>query len=91
MSTSQLASKRTGAKMAYLLLQKCCQCAMDRAPTCCLNGLRLVFAGSHFTHGAEANYSPTEEESQAVAWGLNHARMFVLGCETLTIATDHKL
>ena len=76
--------------LGYLLLQKYCQCPMDRARTCCQNGWRLVFAGSRFTHGAEANYSLTEGENLAVAWSLNHARMFVQGCETLIIATDHK-
>ena len=63
---------------------------MDRAPTCCQNGWRQVFAGSCFTHGDEADFSPTVGESLAVAWSLNHARMFVQGCETLIIVTDHK-
>ena len=63
---------------------------MDRAPTCCQNGWRQVFAGSCFTHGDEADFSPTVGESLAVAWSLNHARMFVRGCETLIIVTDHK-
>ena len=76
--------------LGYLLLQKYCHCTMDRAPTCCWNGWRLVFAGSCFTHSTEANYSPTEGESLAVAWSLNHARTFVQGCETLIIATGHK-
>ncbi|MEO2242304.1 MAG: DDE-type integrase/transposase/recombinase, partial [Candidatus Poseidoniia archaeon] len=35
-------------------------------------------------------YSPTEGEALAVAWGLEHARMFVLGCEKLLVSTDHK-
>ena len=63
---------------------------MDRAPTCCRNGWRLVFAGSRFTHSAESNYSPTEGENVALVWSLNYARMFVLGCETPIIATDCK-
>ena len=62
--------------LGYLLLQKYCQCPMDRAPTFCQNSWRLFFVGSRFT--------------QVSAWSLNHARMFVLGCETLVTATDLK-
>ena len=62
--------------LSYFLLQKYCQCPMDRAQICCRNGWRLVFAGSCFTHGAEANYSHTGV-NLAVAWILNHARMSV--------------
>ena len=81
---------RSKGGLGYLLLQKYCQCPMDRAPTCCQNGWRQVFAGSCFTHGDEADFSPTVGESLAIAWSLNHARMFVRGCETLIIVTDHK-
>lgn len=76
--------------LGYLLLQKHCQCSMDIVPTCCRNGWKLVFVGFCFTHGVEADYAPTEGESLASAWSLNHARMFVLGFETLLIATDLK-
>lgn len=63
---------------------------MERAPSCCHNGWRLVSGGSHFTHGAEATYLPTGGESLAVAWNLNHARMSVLDCEVLFSATEHR-
>ena len=76
--------------MGYLLLQKYCSCDMTKAPVCCNDGWRLVFAGSRFTKGAEARYAPTEGEALAVAWALDHAKMFVLGCNRLTISTDHK-
>lgn len=33
----------------YLLLQKYCDSALDRMPTCCPEGWRLVFAESRFT------------------------------------------
>ena len=76
--------------MGYLLLQQHCQCDESKGPTCCKDGWRLVFAGSRFTRGAEARYSPTEGEALAVAWSLEHARMFVIGCKMLTVSTDHK-
>ena len=50
----------------------------------------MVFAGSRFTSDAETRYAPTEGEALAIAWGLEHARMFVLGCNKLLISTDHK-
>ena len=76
--------------LGYLLLQKYCQCSLDQAPLCCRDGWRLVFAGSRFTKGAEANYAPTEGEALAVAWALNHAHIFTKGCPRLIISTDHK-
>ena len=76
--------------IGYLLLQQHCSCAEGKYPICCKEGWKLVFAGSRFTKGAETNYSPTEGEALAVAWSLEHARMFVLGCKKLIISTDHK-
>ena len=76
--------------IGYLLLQKHCSCPMDKAPICCKEGWKLVFAGSRFTKDAETRYSPTEGEALAVAWALEHARTFILGCNKLTISTDHK-
>ena len=32
---------------------------------------------------------PTEGEALAVAWSLQHSRLFTLGCPTLVAATDH--
>ena len=76
--------------LGYLLLQKFCDCQMDRAPLCCPEGWKLVFAGSRFTKGAEARYAPTEGEALAVAWALNHAQVFTKGCPNIIISTDHK-
>ena len=76
--------------LGYLLLQKYCNCSVEDAPLCCKEGWELVFAGSRFTKGAEANYAPTEGEALAVAWGLNHAHIFTKGCPKLIIATDHE-
>ena len=60
------------------------------APTCYPEGWHLVFAGSRFTTPAERRYAPTEGEALAVSWGLNNAKMFVLGCMDLIVITDHK-
>ena len=76
--------------VGYLLLQKFCKCAIDKAPLCCPQGWKLVFAGSRFTKGAETRYAPTEGEAMAVAWALNHAHIFTKGCPQLIISTDHK-
>ena len=40
-----------------------------------------MYAGSRFTTPTEAGYSPTEGESLAVAFVLDNARIFVLGCK----------
>ena len=76
--------------IGYLLLQQHCSCTSDKIPLCCKDGWKLVMAGSRFTKGAEVRYSPTEGEALGVAWSLEHARMFVLGCEKLVVSTDHK-
>ena len=70
-------------RIGYLLLQKYCSCLNDHAPVCCSDGWRLVFAGSRFLTPTESCYSPTEGEALAVAWSLENARMFVLGCQNL--------
>ena len=76
--------------VGYLLLQKYCSCPMEKAPVCCPEGWRLVFAGSRFTRGAEPRYSPTEGEALAIAWALNHAHMFTKGCPNILVSTDHQ-
>ena len=76
--------------LGYLLLQKYCSCAMDRAPVCCKQGWRLVFAGSRFTKGAEKRYAPTEGELLAISWALNHSHIFTKGSPNLVVVTDHK-
>ena len=76
--------------VGYLLLQKHCDCCMEKAPVCCPGGWQLIFAGSRFTLGAESRYAPTEGEALAVAWALEHSRLFTLGCTKLLVSTDHR-
>ena len=76
--------------IGYLLLQQYCKCKSKNVPICYPDGWRLVYAGSRFTTPTEAGYSPTEGESLAVAWALDNAKMFVLGCRDLIVSTDHK-
>ncbi|XP_066924333.1 uncharacterized protein [Clytia hemisphaerica] len=57
--------------------------------------MKLVFTkrasvGSRFTSPAESRYAPVEGEALAVAYSLDRARHFVLGCKELIIAVDHK-
>ena len=76
--------------IGYLLLQKHCDCSLDKVPTCCPTGWKLIFAGSRFTNPSEYNYSPTEGEALAVAWSLENSRMFTLGCPHLIVSVDHQ-
>ena len=77
--------------IGYLLLQKHCTCSLEKVPTCCPEGWKLIYAGSKFTNPAEANYSPTEGEALAVSYALDHSKMFTLGCQKLIVSVDHKL
>ena len=71
------------------LFQKHCSCDGVK-PFCCPTGWKVVLVGSRFTSSAEANYAPIEGEALAVTYGLDKSRHFVLGCDDLTIAVDHK-
>ena len=75
--------------MGFLLLQKYCSCPLTKAPVCCPEGWRLVFAGSRFCNDAETRYAPIEGEAASIAWSLSKCRMFVTGCPNLLVVTDH--
>ena len=75
--------------IGYWLLQKHCPCT-SITPSCCQTGWKTTLVGSRFTHAAETRYAPVEGEALAVVEALNKARYFVLGCEKLIIAVDHK-
>ena len=46
--------------------------------------------GSRFLQDAENRYAPVEGECLAVVYGLQKCKYFLLGCEDLIVATDHK-
>ena len=75
--------------IGFWLLQKYCTCEVI-TPVCCSTGWKIVFASSRFTHPAESRHAPIEEEALAVVYELESARHFVLGCDNLVVATDHK-
>ena len=75
--------------IGFSLGQKQCSCPSDE-PWCCQTGWKLTFASNRYTHNAEENYAPVEGEALAVACALDKARHFVLGCNDLIVATDHK-
>ena len=75
--------------IGFCLLQKYCGCKL-KSPSCCKNGWKLCLVGSRFTHPAEKRYAPIEGEALAVTYALHQTRYYVLGCEDLIIATDHK-
>ena len=84
-----LATDWSKAGIGFFLLQKWCKC-QEIHPRCCNDGWRLVLAGGRFTKPAESRYSPVEGELLAVADALHKTRYFVLGCDKLVVAVDHK-
>ena len=75
--------------LGFWLFQKHCQC-QNTKPFCCKTGWKVVLVGSRFTHAAESRYAPIEGEALTVAYALDKASHFVLGCENLIVAVDHK-
>ena len=75
--------------IGFWLLQKYCTCEVI-TPICCSTGWKIVIAGSRFTHPAESRYALIEGKALAVVYGLESTRHFVLGCDNLVVATDHK-
>ena len=75
--------------IGFFLLQKHCSCPGD-APFCCPDGWKVTLVGSRFTHPAESRYAPIEGEALAVADALERTRYFVLGCDDLIVAVDHR-
>ena len=84
-----LATDWSKTGIGYWLFQKHCVCP-DIKPFCCNTGWKVVLVGSRFTHAAESRYAPIEGEALAVADALDKARHFVLGCDDLIVAVDHK-
>ena len=87
--TTCLATDWSKSGIGFWLFQKHCQCPAD-IPFCCPTGWKISLVGSRFTHTAESRYAPIEGEALAVAYSLDKARFFVLGCKNLVIAVDHK-
>ena len=56
----------------------------------CHEGWKITLVVSRFTHGAESRYALVEGDALAVVGALDKAMYFVLGCEELIIAVDHK-
>lgn len=75
--------------IGFWLFQKHCTC-IKIAPFCCRDGWKITLVGSRFTSPTESRYAPVEGEALAVADALEKARYFVLGCDKLIIAVDHK-
>ena len=84
-----LATDWSKSGIGFWLFQKHCDCQISKL-FCCSTGWKITLAGSRFTHAAESRYAPVEGEALAVVYALDKARYFVLGCQNLTIAVDHK-
>jgi hypothetical protein len=78
-----LATDWSKTGIGFWLFQKHCNCASTK-PFCCRTGWKISLVGSRFTHAAESRYAPIEGEAR------DKARFFVLGCEKLIVAVDHK-
>ena len=75
--------------IGYYLSQKHCKCD-STTPGCCKDGSRITLAGSRHLKPAESRYAPVEGEALAIIWSLKQTKYFTLGCNQLTIITDHK-
>ena len=75
--------------IGFTLSQKHCSCP-GTDPLCGTNHWKVVYAGSRFTTDSESRYAPIEGEALAVLFALESCRMFVLGCQKLIVAVDHK-
>ena len=70
-------------------MQQDCQCTPGKGTNCGLGHWRLVMAGSRFLKDAEMRYAPLDEELLAIVFGMEQWRMFLLGCPSFYVATDH--
>ncbi|MPC54822.1 Retrovirus-related Pol polyprotein from transposon opus [Portunus trituberculatus] len=72
--------------IGFVILQQYCSSAV--LPYCCKGGCCLALCGSRHLSTAEAGYAAVEGKALAVAWRLQKARLFLLGCPNLTVVTD---
>ena len=84
-----LATDWSKSGIGFWLTQKHCSCS-SATPFCCKSGWKVTLIGSRFTRGAESRYAPIKGEALAVVSALDKTRYFVIGCNDLTIAVDHK-
>ena len=85
-----LATDWSKTGIGFTLSQKHCQCPGTSDPFCGSGHWKVTYAGSRFTRDAESRYAPIEGEALALLFGLESCRMFVLGCNQLIVAVDHK-
>ena len=76
--------------IGMLVTQKHCDCSLEKAPRCCKDGFKIVFAGSKKCSSAESRYAPIKGEALGIVWSLEKARMFTLGCPNLLVTVDHQ-
>ena len=75
--------------IGFWLFQNHCECAKT-TPFCCTDGWKITLMSSRFTSATELLYAHVEGEPLAVTDALKKARYFVLRCNDLAIAVDHK-
>ena len=84
-----LATDFSKTGLGFFLLQQECQCDPEKGPNCGPGHWKLVLAGSRFLKDAETRYSPSEGELLAIVFGMEQCKMFLLGCPSFYVATDH--
>ena len=75
--------------IGYYLCQKHCNCE-STLPDCCDDIWQVTLAGSRFLLRPKERYSSIEGEALGVARALEQTKYFTLGCDSLTVATDHQ-
>ena len=75
--------------IGFVVLQQYCACTSPDTPFCCKGDWRLTLCGSRQLSKAEASYAAVEGEALAMAWCLYKASLFLLGCPSLILITDH--
>ena len=89
--TTSLSTDWSKSGVGYYLNQKHCNCEQKVGPRpCCPDGWRITLAGSRQLKAAESRYAPIEGEALALVWSLNQTKYFTIGCDDLTLITDHK-
>lgn len=75
--------------IGFRFFQKHCKCEQT-VPFCCIEGWKNTLVGNRFTSTAESWYSLVEGEALAVMDALKKVYYFVIGCDNLVIAVNHK-
>ena len=63
----------------------------SKLPDCSDDKWQVTLAGSRFLMGPKERYATIEGKALGLVWALEQTKYFTLGCENLTVATNHEL